>query len=176
MEQREFAINIGSEIPVRINTTGLTSDARTMLDSIAGRAYKIFEEQGRKHGHDREHWLQAEAELFDRPFAEVEESPEGVIVLVEVSGFAPRELEVDLEPQRLTIIGKHDKVAETKDDGFALAERGRRELLKSLELPVAIDMRHATARLKQGILELHMKKALAAGDGKSKAASAGRTV
>jgi hypothetical protein len=33
-------------------------------DAIAGRAYELFEEEGRPHGRDLEHWLMAEQELL----------------------------------------------------------------------------------------------------------------
>ena len=32
-------------------------------DSVAGRAYRRFEERGRKHGQDVDDWLEAEREL-----------------------------------------------------------------------------------------------------------------
>lgn len=32
-------------------------------ETIRRRAYEIYETQGKKDGHDREHWLQAEAEV-----------------------------------------------------------------------------------------------------------------
>lgn len=34
---------------------------------IAARAYQIWEQQGRPHGRDREHWLQAVTELATTP-------------------------------------------------------------------------------------------------------------
>ena len=34
-------------------------------DSIMKRAYEIWEQSGRPHGLDKEHWLQAERELLD---------------------------------------------------------------------------------------------------------------
>jgi hypothetical protein len=32
-------------------------------DKIAARAYEIWQASGRSHGHDQEHWFQAEREL-----------------------------------------------------------------------------------------------------------------
>jgi hypothetical protein len=32
-------------------------------EQICRRAYEIYEARGREHGHDREDWLQAEAEI-----------------------------------------------------------------------------------------------------------------
>lgn len=34
------------------------------MDEIVRRAYEIFEERGRIHGHDLDDWLQAERELL----------------------------------------------------------------------------------------------------------------
>lgn len=42
--------------------TNGSNDAPTH-DEIALRAFSIWEEQGRPHNHDFEHWLQAESQL-----------------------------------------------------------------------------------------------------------------
>jgi HSP20 family molecular chaperone IbpA len=162
MVKRNLIRNKTTETLVGINRAGLTTDAKAMVESVARRAYQIFEAQGRKHGHDLEHWLQAEAELFDRPPVKFAESQEGVTVLAKVSGFAPRELEVDLEPRRVTIIGKYETATRRKQDKGTSTGQNTRELLQRLELPVDIDTHQATVRLERGILELDLKKALAA--------------
>jgi len=133
-----------------------------MFDLIARRAYEIFESNGRVRGRELEHWLQAESELFERTPIDVKESREGLTVLADVRGFAPKELEVDLEPKRVTIIGRHHSQSDQKTNtGWSLEMRSTR-LLRSLQLPVEIDTRHATARLQRGVLELDVKKVLAA--------------
>jgi hypothetical protein len=38
----------------------------TMRDRIQQRAYELFEEGGAQHGHDLEHWLQAESEILEQ--------------------------------------------------------------------------------------------------------------
>lgn len=35
-------------------------------DEIRRRAYELYEQEGRQHGRDREHWLRAEAEIRGR--------------------------------------------------------------------------------------------------------------
>jgi HSP20 family molecular chaperone IbpA len=77
-----------------------------MLDAIARRAYDIFEAKGRIKGRDLDNWLQAEAELFERTPLNIGESQDSVTVLAEVHDFTPKELEIDLEPKRVTIIGR----------------------------------------------------------------------
>ncbi len=35
------------------------------------RAYQLYEQRGRQDGHDREDWFQAEAEVFGKPSASI---------------------------------------------------------------------------------------------------------
>ena len=35
-------------------------------EEIRRRAYELYEQEGRQHGRDREHWLRAEAEILGR--------------------------------------------------------------------------------------------------------------
>ena len=41
---------------------GNTRDVQTIA-KIQERAYRLFEERGREHGHELEHWLEAEREI-----------------------------------------------------------------------------------------------------------------
>jgi hypothetical protein len=40
-----------------------TIDPQPTHEEIAARAYELFLARGRRHGHDREDWMQAEREL-----------------------------------------------------------------------------------------------------------------
>lgn len=44
-------------------TAKKTADQQALRQQIHQRAYAIWESQGRPHGHDLAHWLQAETEL-----------------------------------------------------------------------------------------------------------------
>jgi HSP20 family protein len=162
MQEREMAKHGVAEMPVVIRSAGLSSDAREMFDMIARRAYEIFESRGRTTGRDMENWLQAEEELFDRKPINYKESPDGLIVLADVSGFSPKELEVDLEPKRVTIIGKHQSQSEQSTVSGRASEKRSHRLLRTLQLPIEIDTRRATVRLHGGVLELDVRKALVA--------------
>lgn len=39
---------------------------RNAEEEIRRRAYELYEQDGRQHGRDREHWLRAEAEILGR--------------------------------------------------------------------------------------------------------------
>jgi hypothetical protein len=52
-------------------------------EEIAARAYSIFEERGRPHGRDLEHWFEAEAQLAadrpERPAAAIRGAPASAV-------------------------------------------------------------------------------------------------
>ena len=148
------------DVPIGVNTSGWSAEVQEMFDVIARRAYELFESGGCQHGHDLEHWLQAESELFERPALTMAESQNGVTVLADVSDFAPRELEVDLEPRRITIVGKRPHAQGKKAAESSSAQNKARMLLETILLPVEVDMQSAYAHLNRGILELDLKKAV----------------
>jgi hypothetical protein len=54
------------------NVTSIQSSPQSTEDVaelVRRRAYEIYEASGRPHGRDREHWLQAEAEIIGRKTA-----------------------------------------------------------------------------------------------------------
>lgn len=96
-------------------------------------------------------------------------------VLADVRGFTPKELEVDLEPKRVTIIGRHQTQTTQKTAGSHYSEMRATRLLRSLQSPVKIDTKHATVRLERGVLELDVRKALAGKGNTGQAASSAKT-
>ncbi len=43
-----------------------SKDEGALRDAIARKAYEIYEERGREHGKDLEHWLEAEATIKEK--------------------------------------------------------------------------------------------------------------
>jgi len=148
--------------PVLIKTTGLSDEAKRIFDSIARRAYELFESNGRAGGHDMDNWFRAEAEMFTPAPLTITESRDRVIVRADVRDFAPREVEIDLEPRRVTIIGKSRHHGNGEMEGMTASETGKTRLLSSLQLPFGIDLRYAAVRFKKGFVELKLRKTPAA--------------
>ena len=113
------------------------------------------------------------AELFDRFFGRwpallewpveeidagltVEDREKEVMVRVEVPGFEPGELVVEASGNMLTICGEH-KEKEVKKDKEA-AERPVARMVRSIMLPVGIEMNKVEALCKNGVLEVHLPK------------------
>ena len=129
-----------------------------MSNSIARRAFEIFEGRGRALGRDLEDWLQAESEFLHPVHLDIAESDEALTVRAEVPGFSAKELEVGVEPHRLTISGKREANEERKSKKTIYSEHCQNQIFRAIELPAEVDSSKVTATLKDGVLELSMPK------------------
>jgi HSP20 family protein len=144
------------------NMDEIFQDMRDAFDSIARRAYEIFEANGRQFGRDVEDWFRAERELMHPVNMEVRET-EGMLTLkAEVPGFEAKDLEISVEPHRLTLAGKREWKKEEEKEKVLFSERRANQLFRCMDLPAEIVPEKATATLKDGILELKMPKSVAA--------------
>jgi HSP20 family protein len=132
-----------------------------LFQTVANRAYEIFEGNGRIFGHDIEDWFKAEMELLHPVHIEVTQSGEELEVKAEVPGFNEKEIEVSVEPQRLTITGLRETSKEEQKKGKAVYEEFcSDQILRVVDLPFAVDADRVTATLKNGMLQMKMPKAV----------------
>jgi HSP20 family protein len=133
-----------------------------LQDQIARRAFEIFEAGGGLLGHDLDHWLQAESELLHPVHIHLTESDDALTLQAEVPGFSARELEISVEPRRVTITGKRESREERKNQRSIYQERCSDEILRVIDLPAEINSEKVKAMLENGILSVEMPKAAAA--------------
>lgn len=86
------------------------------------------------------------------------ERDDALTVEAEVPGFSAKDLEVGLEPCRLTISGKKETKEEHKKGKTIYQEQCSDQLLRVIDLPTEIDSAKATATLNNGILEINIPK------------------
>ena len=128
-------------------------------DSIAKRAFEIFDNNGRWFGHDLSDWLEAESELLHPVHLEIAETDEALTVRAEVPGFTAKELDIHVERNLLTIAGKHESKEESKKGKTIYSERCAKEIFRSVYLPSDVDGSKATATLKDGVLNIELPTA-----------------
>lgn len=133
--------------------------AEQLYEQIARRAFELFESTGRGLGRELDDWFKAEAELLHPVHIDVSEVGDDVKVRAEVPGFTAKELEVALEPRRLTITGKHETKEERKEEKTLYKETCSNQIMRVVDLPVAVNPEKAATALKDGILELTVAKA-----------------
>ena len=130
-----------------------------LTEQISRRAYEIFEENGKVFGRDLEDWFKAESEILPPLQLRIKEKEDSLTIEAETPGFSAKDLEVSLDPWRLTISGKKDTKEEQKKGQTTYQEQSTNELLRVIDLPSEIDSTRAIATLKNGLLEIKLPKA-----------------
>lgn len=147
-----------SEVTKRTESQQLVDRMEKLYDSIARRAFEIFENNGRWDGRDLDNWFQAESEILHPVHLEISESDDALNIKAEVPGFTAKELDVQIEGNRLTISGKHESKEETTKGKTVYSERCAKEVFRSVPLPAAVDGAKVNATLKDGILNIELPK------------------
>lgn len=141
-----------------VEPTVLFDEIDRIHNTIARRAFEIFEQEGGLFGRDLEHWLKAENEFLYPMRLSMEETGKEFVVKAEVPGFSADKLKVSLEPRKLVISGKREmRKADLKGKKPA-SEAGFEEILRTVELPAEVDVVNSVAVLRDGILDLKMPK------------------
>jgi HSP20 family protein len=156
------AVQRTEEKPVTITPVEKVMERINQLSqAIRQRAYEIFEENGRMFGRDLDDWFRAEMDLLHPVHVNVVESGENLEVKAELPGFSAKEIEVSVEPRRLTITGKRETET-TKEENkgkTVYSEFCSNQILRIVDLPASVDTEKTTASLKNGVLQLTMPKA-----------------
>lgn len=129
-----------------------------LSEQISRRAYEIFEGNGRTFGHDLEDWFKAESEILPPFDLRIKETTDALTIEAETPGFSAKELEVSLEPWRLTISGKKETNEVQKEGKTTYQQQTSDQLLRVIDLPSEIDSAKATATLKGGLLQIKLPK------------------
>lgn len=161
MPETATAVQVAKE-PTALNPVppvSMLARVNAMFDAIAQRAYSIFENNGRSFGHDIDNWFQAETELLHPVHIDVSESASTVNIKAEVPGFSEKELEINVEPNRLVISGKRQSKKEEKKGKTVCSETCSDQILRVIQLPAEVETEKVTATLKNGILNLELPKA-----------------
>jgi HSP20 family protein len=108
-------------------------DMKHMFDDIARRAFEIFDANGRRLGHDLDDWHQAETELLHAVQVDFADVDDALTARVEVPGFSEKDIEVTVEPRRLTIGGRHESWEERRKG------KSLHQFYRAMDLPAEVD-------------------------------------
>jgi len=96
------------------------------------------------------------------PALDVSETKDAVTVKAEVPGMDPKEIELALEDQVLTLKGQKKQEKEEKDEHYYRAERSYGAFARAIRLPTPVDTSKVVATFKNGVLTVTLPKAPAA--------------
>ena len=151
--------------PVMVNVKPaetLLDRAREIYETIAQRAFELFDGRGREDGFALEDWLKAERELLRPVPLEIKESNDQFTIHAEVPGFTEKDIHVSLKPRHLIISGKVEESSEEKSGDTFYTSRRSNEILHGLDLPAEIDPEKASATFKDGNLDIRLPKTVKA--------------
>jgi len=128
--------------------TGLTSLRREM-DRVFDRFFEPFPEEMRSLGE----WA---------PRMDVSETKDAVVVKAEVPGIEPKEIEVSLHGEMLTMKGEKKLEKEDKGERFHRVERTWGSFVRTVRLPAPVDAERVQATFKNGLVTVTLPKTAAA--------------
>ena len=92
------------------------------------------------------------------PPIDLAETNDKVIVRAEIPGIDPKEVDISIQGDTLTIKGEKKEEKEEKGENFYRLERRYGSLLRSIDLPSSVDTNKVTAECKNGVLEITLQK------------------
>jgi len=92
------------------------------------------------------------------PALDVAETPEQVTVKAEVPGIDPKEIDISLVGDLLTIKGEKKSEREEKKENYHLVERSYGSFSRSLRLPTPVDADKIEAKYEKGVLTITCPK------------------
>jgi len=92
------------------------------------------------------------------PALDLTETAREVIVKAEIPGLEPKDIDISLSQNVLTIKGEKKRKREEKEEDYHLVERSYGAFTRSVELPVEVNSEKISASYKNGILRIVLPK------------------
>ncbi len=92
------------------------------------------------------------------PALDVTETKDNLIVKAELPGIDPKDVEISLSGNILTIKGEKKQEKEEKDENYHLVERRYGSFVRSIRLPVEVQEDKIEASYKNGVLKVVLPK------------------
>ncbi len=92
------------------------------------------------------------------PALDVTETKDNLVVKAELPGIDPKDVEISLSGNVLTIKGEKKQEKEEKDENYHLVERRYGSFMRSIRLPVEVQEDKIEASYKNGILKVILPK------------------
>jgi len=93
-----------------------------------------------------------------RPWVDVYETEDEVVVKMEVPGVKKEDLDVTLGEREVTVKGECRKDEEVEESGYYRRERRYGQFSRSVRLPARVIPEETKARFEDGVLELRARK------------------
>ena len=99
-----------------------------------------------------------EREFEWKPATDIVETDKEFVFKAELPGVKKEDISVELEGNMLTIRGERKEEKEEKTSKMHRVERFRGSFLRSFTLPENVDAKAISADMKEGVLQVHLRK------------------
>jgi HSP20 family protein len=96
------------------------------------------------------------------PSLDVSETKDAIVVKVEIPGMEPKDIQVTMQENVLTIKGEKKQEKEEKDERHHRIERSYGAFARSVRMPVGVDDSKVDAKFRNGLLTVTLPKTPAA--------------
>lgn len=127
----------------------------SLHEHISRRAYELYEQGGRKHGHHETHWHQAESQVA-KEISDIRESASWYTFNYPVDDFRPEDVHVSVESQGATVLVERLHLAEGQQLDNPLVSR--EALFIIARWPSEVDASTASAYVQDGVLSVTVKR------------------
>jgi HSP20 family protein len=100
-------------------------------------------------------------ELFPaqwQPSVDVKDEPEAVLIMADIPGVDPKQIDIQVHNGVLTIKGERQFNKEWKEDNFHRIERNYGSFYRQFALPDNVDAERIAAKGNNGVLEIRLPK------------------
>jgi HSP20 family protein len=109
----------------------------------------FFETRPSRKGEGLEEWI---------PSLDVSETKNDIVVKAEIPGMDPKDMDISLSNDILTIKGEKKQEKEEKEEDYHLIERSYGKFIRSLRLPGEVKGDKINATYKNGVLSITLPK------------------
>ena len=106
----------------------------------------------------RDPWGEGDAVTGWSPTLDVTDTEKEVVIRADVPGVDPKDLNLTVTGNLLTISGEKKEQTEKKGENYYHAERRFGSFRRTVQLPAGVDADKVTAEHKNGVVTIHLKK------------------
>jgi HSP20 family protein len=95
------------------------------------------------------------------PKVDIKEEENEFVVFADIPGVDPKQIDIDMEGNTLTVKGEKSTIKEEKDkkNSYYRVERTSGKFFRQFTLPETVDGSKISAKVKHGVLAIHLPKA-----------------
>lgn len=98
------------------------------------------------------------SETIWAPALDVKETKENIVITAELPGLGPKDIEVSISGDLLTLKGEKKQEKEEKEESYHLVERRYGSFARNIRLPAEVDPQKIKATHKEGVLIVTLPK------------------